>query len=665
MLFTGENQFINEIKERCYETKMNRREPYSMHPVLNKYVQAIKEKNLTEITKLHTSEGFVTDNELTVFKIAAYYGDKEVLAYLITLNKGQVHDPSLFYYACQNCFNNREVILRELINIVDINVNYQHMTSMETPYEFLLRNNDESIVTELLLNNKVDLCLKDRSGINLFQKTILHENEKLMLLISFNHYKPQKSDLDFIYNRASEKAIRVIINLGNGKNIGEYFNNLIDRHDIGAPFIKEIMAENDVNLRDKDNLTPLMRTINKSDREKMGVLLSDKRIDFSMADNNGRNVLMLGFKHLQTFVEITDALAMREDVDLSNLFNIKDVNGDTVLLQMVQNKQIQTLKHFCEKTLVDVNCQNIKGQTPLHLSILNNNYEIFNYLCQKPNVNVNSQDCYGNTALMYALMQSDNMASKLLERVDVNVNLCNMYNQNAMAYYLYKSRENIVQNTSLSKIVEETVPKMYEGFHPTIGSEFLIDYRDITTVEKISKSTTAKLMAKSNLNILDLYGNLILTYIINKKDSEMFNKVLTVDNFDPNRKNKDGLTYIMHVMSMMLNGQQEDKDLMSFFYQLLNHPKIEINATDYFGNTILIRCCESNHLNLLSLVASHKEVKYDQKNSQGQTAMDVAVKNKLWNYVSLFKEKGLDYNGDDKEAIPLLQKESEKKGWFY
>ena len=194
-----------------------------------------------------------------------------------------------------------------------------------------------------------------------------------------------------------------------------------------------------------------------------------------------------------------------------------------------------------------------------------------------------------------------------------------------------------------------------------------------------------------NLNKFDIYGKSLLTYAIDNKDKEVFNFLLNSENLDINAQNNQGQTYLMYlfekisgnsssssssqtsiskvsdgdwftssivqernmyssrpkmnsmqytpISSLSTNSTNENIHL-TFFMQILNHPKLNINTTDYLDNTLLSLIISTSNMNLLTRVIKHKDINVNTQNYQGVTPFMIAVVDNLWNNAKLLLENG-------------------------
>ncbi len=110
--------------------------------------------------------------------------------------------------------------------------------------------------------------------------------------------------------------------------------------------------------------------------------------------------------------------------------NIKNKDGETILMKMVSLGNIDAIKSILEFHNTDINIQDKYGDTALMIAISRNKKDIFRLLLNNPNINVNIKDNNGNTPLMSAIISSYNYKDKdeieaLLEHPNIDVNIRN------------------------------------------------------------------------------------------------------------------------------------------------------------------------------------------------------------------------------------------------
>ncbi len=72
----------------------------------------------------------------------------------------------------------------------------------------------------------------------------------------------------------------------------------------------------------------------------------------------------------------------------------------------------------------------------------------------------------------------------------------------------------------------------------------------------------------------------------------------------------------------------------------LGHPKIDINATDSFGNSALHEAAKSGNIELLKKLLSRQGIELSNRNSGGVTPLDYAISNSHVDAASLLRSKG-------------------------
>ncbi len=97
--------------------------------------------------------------------------------------------------------------------------------------------------------------------------------------------------------------------------------------------------------------------------------------------------------------EIAELLLLQPGIKI----NVKDNNGNTLLLWAVINAQTKIVQPLLSQPDIDVNAKDYFGYTPLHYATESKNTKIVQLLLKHPKIDVNAKDNDGNTPLHYAV----------------------------------------------------------------------------------------------------------------------------------------------------------------------------------------------------------------------------------------------------------------------
>ena len=245
-------------------------------------------------------------------------------------------------------------------------------------------------------------------------------------------------------------------------------------------------------------------------------------------------------------------------------------------------------------TLKDINFRNINGETFLHYSIRKNvDPQILINLLKRTDINVNLQDNEGNTPLMLAIIYNmKNIVIELLKKPNIELNLKDVMGNSALMIAVNRlnlSNMNDMQNK------EDII-------------EILLNKNDI------------------DVNLQDNKGFTVLMLVINNRpDTErtlaIVDKILGFSNIDVNLQN------IYKNSALILAVNNNDWDV---FLNLLKKPDIDVNLQDNTGNNALMYAIiQSKFYFIDEILKKSTNIKFNLKNNNGETALDLCKKFKL------------------------------------
>ena len=729
--FALNDMYSSEMLSRNYVLKTKSQTLYSMNPVLDKFIENIKDHNIYELEQLLNEHGDVCDEEgLNPLKIAILCHNVDALRIILNKQKYIINDVSILAFTCENFDNGMtHLIVEELLKCENIDVNKKGGSLNEIPLYYTINKNSTGII-KLLLNHKhINLGLSLINGKSLLQHTLLNRQYSIAsLLLQHDNVKLDKDDVELIFGEGTVEIISTLLNTMKftefDTNLNEYFIKLIKRVDIPVEILSPIISHIDINYCDAYGKTSLMYSAESGNIKKLNYVLENFKNDLTITDNYGMNALMYAVTNRSYACAkiLADYIKEKCDADTGKLIiNQHNEIKETSILMAAKTENVMLFKLVNNMDNVNVNCVDIHGYSPLHYSIETYNLEIFDILTNNKTTNINIQDLEGNTPLMFSIKKGNDLLTyKLLVCNGLNLNKTNNYGQNIIGHILKHKYSHDSKKDDIQQIVGFGGLHEYAPYPDTLSTETLMmnmvntrtkDFLGAfapleTSTTKLNKLINYLIQKGVDLNGFDNDDKSLLTYAIDNKDKDVFNFLLNSDNLDINSRNNQGQTYLMYLfehfngttsssstsyasessdhmgdwldassnirsgsirslskpMKNSMNISSNDKNVyLTFFMQLLNHPKIDINATDYFDNTLLSLLALTSSVNLISKIIKHKNINVNVQNYQGNTPFMTAVSKSSWNIAKVLLEHGADPKIKDdngKSAKDYLNKQN-------
>ncbi len=676
---------LNETQARNYNTRPKLHKLHSFDQVVNKYIECIKNNNIVLLHELLNDFPNACDLDgLSPMKIAILCNNITAAKTILNYN---VVDNGIMAFACEHNYDNLlDELIFELLKDSKFDVNMKGGASNEIPLYYAINNDRElSIVKGLLDNVNTNINLTFDNWKSMLHYCIFNKKyDVCMLLLKYDTLVLLNEDLKTIFN---ECPISIINTLVNSKllekceiNLNEHFVSLLNRFDTNSSVLLSLVKYIDINYCDIYGKTPLMYCIDSEDINKLTFVLKVPNIDLSITDNYGMNALMYAIlkrnfvytKMLVDFIKTCDNC----DAIVNQFTKIRE----TPLLMVVKKNDVASFKLICDIECLNVNCTDVFGYTPLHYSIKTDAYDIFELLISNKNIDVNVQDLEGMCPLMHSIdNKNEKMIYKLLSQGNLNINIQNNNGQNVLNYILKKKYEKTSDKSDSIIGNSELFGDGGLGLaqYPACFSYTQMNTDNNTSSFEFDKSKLINTVIQkgADLNIFDINDESLLMNVIDNDDKEIFNLLINSENLDINAQNSTGQTYLMYLFgkinnveqpvlrgegmiksdmynslesSMMKQSRYPPKSssnsnvYLTFFMQLLNHPKIDINLPNYLNNTLLSLVSATPNTNILTKIINHKGIDVNMKNYKGMTAFHAATLNHLWNNVKILLSFGAD-----------------------
>jgi ankyrin repeat protein len=216
-----------------------------------------------------------------------------------------------------------------------------------------------------------------------------------------------------------------------------------DHRGRGAEVVKLLLAKDgiDVNLRNIDGDTPLMKAITAGSVRAVDSLLARDDLNPNIMNSNGVHVL--GHSVFQG-CDIVKRLLDRPDIDPN--FPARD--GRTALMRACREwRDMKVVKLLLDWKGVDVNQRDNSGQTALTLASRHNVIDAVELLLAQNNIEPNIQDNDGMTALSWACKRKCcQVVGLLLQKDDVDPNIRDNSGCTPLVHACLNNRADIVRS---------------------------------------------------------------------------------------------------------------------------------------------------------------------------------------------------------------------------
>lgn len=695
-----------------YEPRYKRISLESENPIMNNFIQTIKTNNIAKLHELLTTNNDIKDtNNLTPLKIAIANNKYDVVKVILQHLNYRIEDSGLFALACEYCTDESGFkIIQELTKCNNFDVNKKGGSINETPLYFLIRNNHLDGVNYLLIFDNIDLNSPIKNKQSLLQYAVTNGKLAIVeLLASHKNINLTQEDIITILNSSNNTMIdRVLANnkldLQNNDKLYEYYFKLVKSMPVKPNVLKYFEKYIDINYKDNLGNTVLYYVINNSDYPKLTYFLSHSKIDLTVNNSDGSSALLSSiiknnsdivkklFEHINNY---SDEIKKKLSEEVNEL-------NESLLIIAAKNNNHNTFQQVYTILKPNINHCDFNGYTALYYAIIKSNKNIFQLLLNDPEIDVNKQDSNGMSLLMYACeYKNDEFIYQLLNHKNINLDVQNHKGHNILGSILY----NKYQKKQSSKSIElfktpdfgnppsdlsgldclplirqnDTMVSKNGWLHPL--NELQKPYLELPKLppiignDNIIKLVSTLLKKNIDVNTYDIYNQTPLMYVIENKDQSIFTLLLNYEGLDLNFKYNDGKTYLMTLFDKLIETKC-DNTYLTLFLRLLNHSKVNVNDTDYLGNTLLSFASCNHDVFVLNHLLKVKNIDIDKQNYKGETALSNAVRNELWNNVKLLLSHGANQTIKEQLSLEVSYKynnlvneykstnKSEKKGWF-
>ncbi|KAH6910107.1 ankyrin repeat-containing domain protein [Coprinopsis sp. MPI-PUGE-AT-0042] len=332
--------------------------------------------------------------------------------------------------------------LQELVSLRLIDVNAVNKRG-ETPLICAAESGTEDAVKHLLAHPKIRLDLTDQYGLTVFTSAAEKGNETVVKPYSPIH---QARFIQLMAGGEQQYLGRASVATWPWSSSSFPIPSPRSVWRITTDHILSL-AQDDIQLADKDGRTPLSWASSGGDEETVKILLACPGTDINQVDNYGRTPLSWASEHSQEGV-VKVLLAN----PLTNV-NLADADGWTPLIRASWlSHNVDSMKALLAHPQINVNLQNNKGQIALIRAISWYKLETVKVLLAHPDIKVNLPDREGRTPLIWATMKewrsagTEEITQVLLAHPQTDVNLANNQGRTALSWASQLGREVIVKH---------------------------------------------------------------------------------------------------------------------------------------------------------------------------------------------------------------------------
>jgi len=385
------------------------------------------------------------------------------------------------------CYRNSPYMIQKLLNIPDINVDeifnhninllennrniYEKISILDFFYQRYKEHNDIdslTIIKLLLINDNV--IIDDDIILNIFK------NEEVWFLsLILQYHNKEKIKLLPLINYCVEykkiNMLRYLINEDTNPNISDDFIDkplymAIKTNDIGIfetllkhPNINKshslhiacqysyditniLLQDNDINIVNDKNLTPLEVAIVNSRLDIVRLLLSDIRIDVNICDplimaasRDNHDIckilldkypILLNRENGRQITPLCNAIihGMSKNVYLFLAHSEIDINKACPLYYAVANNRIHFVRKLLQYPNIDINRFNPEGKTSLNIGCRLGKTDIIVELLKNQNLDINRRNMVSGSFPLYKACKYNNtkIVQLLLDRTDLDIN---------------------------------------------------------------------------------------------------------------------------------------------------------------------------------------------------------------------------------------------------
>ncbi|MEC8882435.1 MAG: ankyrin repeat domain-containing protein [Pseudomonadota bacterium] len=407
--------------------------------------------------------------------------------------------------------------------------------------------------------------------------------------------------------------------------------------------------------------------------------LIDHKAKLDPQDSSGKTALMFAVESNQSLAAIKALLAGGADPNIANK------EGKTALMFAVESNQSLAIKSLLEGG-ADPNIANKEGKTALMIAVeLGDKWDV--ELLIDKGADLNMTDKQGKNLMMYAVESGKMEIVELFLKKGSNLKMTDKQGKNSMMYAvesgkneivkLFREKDKTLLNTSLRLAVSSNEPKldMVEKLLKFGANTEDEDQQGHNALDlacsKLRNNTESQLEPPSKvlatkwkiiLAILDKGVRLtengdLLSVVCSTPmladPREVIQKIIENGSYDPNAKNKEGVTPLMSAISNTgkvenIEGFCDGTDLAKYIIEEVP-ASIDLDTPDSNGRTALMAAVLNKNQKAIQMLLD-KCVDLNIADKEGKTPLRVAVESNNVVAINSLLEGGADPNIADTEG---------------
>ena len=532
---------------------------------------------------------------------------KTIINYLLNVKKFKVPNDEYFIQLIKR--NDIPIELCKCYN----NINFQDIHG-KTALMYATEMNYIDKVEFLLTNPNIDLSVVDNSNMNslLFATT----NKNYVCVKSLLEHEKINKEIVNQKNESWETSLIIAIKNNDNATFKSLYKsqlcdlNIVDTYHNSALYycIDNNNTEMfnclcndinvDVNSRDLTGNTPIYRAIDKSAYDMIYKLFASNRLDFAIVNNYNQNVLAYILDKKYNGRSIDDTKLSSPDcgayASYPNCYNLTVENKYSALVNERMSDSMMTRGNLISSLMGN------------KIDSSDMDDKLIKFLIKKQ-VELNDFDVYDKSIFTQVIDHQDKLIFNALlrsEKLDINAQ-----NNQGETYLIYLFKKIDGSETS-SQTNYNPINKVSDWHMSSIQPEINFSQEMTGSYFKPTESELSKSIIKPR-----------------PMSIPKFNKTPTITKLDSKQT-----TYL------------------TFFMQLLEHPNVNINATDYTNSTLLSYVVGYNNMNLLSKVLKHKDIDVNVQDNDGVTPFIKTISRNLWNNAKLLLSCGCNPDIVDNEG---------------
>ncbi|OHT08785.1 hypothetical protein TRFO_22632 [Tritrichomonas foetus] len=569
-------------------------------------------KNFIVIAKLLVNHGGVDLNVRgsrgeTPLTSCIFNHTRRLMKYLLTLPGIDVNMPNregknpLFMSISENDIPSMKLLLQH----PNIDVNYKNVNG-DTPLIFATKLSNSEATELLLMQNGININASDND-----QKSAIYYaafNGLLTTIHKLLEFAEIEIEMDLVFPLIAQTRNLEIIRKICGEKIpnpNKLINNdtllTLSCKDNNLDMIDYLLLQEDINpnVKNGEGDFPLLIGSQMGFLEVIKKLMSHPKIDINATNSYG--VCALRAAVCEQKFEVVSFLLNCKTINV----NLRTIHGGTAFSAAIYTGNLEIIKSFFSKCFqygIELNNHGNLGETPLTSAVLNNSIEIVSFLISIEEVDINKENLKGQTPLMISAKDKlVDVIPLLISHKNIDINHFDKFGNCAL------SLGGIHENIAKILLVSEKI-------------NFSLYNNHIKTLESILQSGNVDNLSfllnncQFNLNCYLKSGDTPLVYAIKRRDSNLFNYLITLENaLDFDFKTKNGDPPI--IVAIMTN--------TDFALSLI--PKCDINCTNFWGETPLIIAAKQVNLPIIRKLLAFPNIRVNHEGKRGFSAVCEAI----------------------------------------